>query len=71
MWVIKGEGNLERTERILLLMAFIFSISKLLKSSPASEEEEGGVVGFWNVAKTTSIICGEVGQRTDPGSDKK
>lgn len=43
----------------------IFSVNKLLKLSPVSEEEESGVVCLWNVLKTSNIKCGAMGQRTD------
>ena len=69
--VVKGERELERRQRISPLIASIFSISKLLKSSLVGEEEESGVVCLWNMMKTYSSICGEMGQRTDQGSYEK
>lgn len=60
----------EKAENFSLIVS-VFSISKLLKSSPVGEEEESGVVCLWKMVKTYSSICVEMGQRTDRGSYEK
>ena len=44
---------MERKERVSPWIASIFSRSKLLKSSPESEDEEHGAACLWTVLKTS------------------